>query len=82
LRVGSWLDYIIDINLSKKGWLGFSPGLGFSQDNSLCLLVLVYAALISSVYDIWLLNVKEDLNTLVNLLLCKVNENLTREIFY
>jgi hypothetical protein len=31
-----------------KGWLGFSPGLGFSQDNSLCLLVLVYAAHIFS----------------------------------
>jgi hypothetical protein len=65
-RACSWLYCIIRKILSKKSWLGFSPGLGFSQDKSLCLLVLVYPAYI---FSIWLLNVKEDLNTLVNLLL-------------
>jgi hypothetical protein len=65
-RACSWLYYIIIRTLSKKSWLGFSPSLGFFQDISLCLLVLVYPAYI---FNIWLLNVKEDLNALVNLLL-------------
>jgi hypothetical protein len=33
LRVGSWLDYF-GRNLSKKGWLGFSPIWGFPRINS------------------------------------------------
>jgi hypothetical protein len=65
-RTCSWLYYIIRKILSKKSWLGFSPGLGFSHNKSLCLLVLVYFAYI---FNKWLLNVKEYLNTIVNLLL-------------
>jgi hypothetical protein len=65
-RACSWLYYIIKKILSKKSCLGFSLGLGFSQDKSLCLLVLVYLAYI---FNIWLLNKKEDLNTLVNIVL-------------
>jgi hypothetical protein len=66
--------YCIIINiLSKKSWLGFSLSLGFSQDKSLCLLVLVYLLLDPAyIFSIWLLNVKEYLNTLVNLLLLEI----------
>jgi hypothetical protein len=65
LFVGSWLD-LFGRNLSKKGWLGFSPIWGFPRINScvfLCLLLL----LLFSVHDINA-NVKEDLNILVNLI--------------
>jgi hypothetical protein len=68
LRVGSWLDYIIDgIYLRKVGWV-FPLGLGFSQDKLLCLLVLVYVAHIFSTWYM-IVNVKEDLSTLVILML-------------
>ena len=55
-------------NLPKKGWLGFSQGLGFSEDNTLCLLVLVYA---THIFNIWymIVNVKKDISTLVILML-------------
>jgi hypothetical protein len=42
-------------SLRKVGWV-FPPSLGFSQDKSLCLLVLVYLLLIY--FSICLLNVK------------------------
>jgi hypothetical protein len=58
-RACSWLYCIIRKILSKKSWLGFSPSLGFSQDKSLCLLVLVYLLLDPAyIFSIWLLNVK------------------------
>jgi hypothetical protein len=58
-RACSWLFCIIRNILSKKSWLGFSPSLGFSQDKSLCLLVLVYLLLDPYYsFSIWLLNVK------------------------
>jgi hypothetical protein len=68
LRAGSWLDYF-GRNLSKKGWLGFSPSLGFSRDKLLCLVscACLYCSYFS-VHDI-IVNGKEDLRTLVNLLL-------------
>jgi hypothetical protein len=58
-RACSWLYCVIKNILSKKSWLGFSPSLGFSQDKSLCLLVLVYLLLDPAyIFSIWLLNVK------------------------
>jgi hypothetical protein len=58
-RACSWLYCVIKNILSKKSWLGFSLSLGFSQDKSLCLLVLVYILLDPSyIFNIWLLNVK------------------------
>jgi hypothetical protein len=58
-RACSWLYCVIRNILSKKSWLGFSPSLGFSQDKSLCLLVLVYLLLDPAyIFSIWLLNVK------------------------
>jgi hypothetical protein len=65
-RAYEWLYCIVIKILSKKSWLGFSLDLGFSQDKYLGLLVLVYPTYI---FNIWLLNVKEYLNTLVKLLL-------------
>jgi hypothetical protein len=59
--VGTWIILLTE-------YIYFSPGLGFSQDNSMCLLVLVYVAhIFSSWYMI--VNVKEDLSTLVILML-------------
>jgi hypothetical protein len=58
-RASSWLYCIIINILSKKSWLGFSLSLGFSQDKSLCLLVLIYLLLDPAcIFSIWLLNVK------------------------
>jgi hypothetical protein len=44
LRDGSWLDYF-GRNLSKKGWLGFSPIWGFPRINS-CVLLFLFMLLI------------------------------------
>jgi hypothetical protein len=44
LRVGLWLDYL-GRNLSKKGWLGFSPIWGFPRINS-CVLLFLFMLLI------------------------------------
>jgi hypothetical protein len=46
LRDGSWLNYIIGHNLSKKGWLGFSLGLGFPRIKS-CVFLCLFMLLIS-----------------------------------
>jgi hypothetical protein len=57
----SWLYWNI---LSKKSWMGFS------QDKSLCLLMLIY-------FSIWLLNVKIRSKCYGKSNVNKTNENLT-----
>jgi hypothetical protein len=74
-RACSWLYWNIRKILSKKSWLGFSPSLGFSQDKSLCLLVLVYLLLIY--FSIWLLNVKRRSKCYGKSNVNKTNENPT-----
>jgi hypothetical protein len=57
LRVGVWLDYCGQ-NLSKKGWLGFSPIWGFPRINLLCSFVSCLCCSYCLVHDISV-NVKE-----------------------
>jgi hypothetical protein len=58
LRAGVWLDYCGQ-NLSKKGWLGFSPIWGYPRINIFCSFVSCLCCYYISVQDIFV-NLKEE----------------------